>query len=125
MAELTKEIVVVYDKILVVPDKSDKKSGSGIIIAGSSDKKEVESGLVISTGKGYPVAGRMSDDLIDKIENRDGVVNTSFMALEVKSGDYITYIKDMAVSIMVDGKFYSVVPESGVVCIERDKLIGG
>ena len=51
-------------------------------------------------------------------------MTVKFMPLEVRNGDYVTYLKEMAVNIIVDGKNYSVVPERAIVCVERESLSG-
>lgn len=116
-----KQLEVIYDKILVRKDTKEKIAGGIILPEGTAKGDDVDGGLVIAVGKGYPIfgGGGVQDDFEPWKKTMSAM---SFVPMSVKVGDYVMFLKKMFVEVSVDGDKYMVGPEGGIAMIVREEL---
>ena len=52
----SKELIVVGDRVLILPDKGDDRTDTGLYLPqGVKEKEKIQAGTVVKTGPGYPV----------------------------------------------------------------------
>lgn len=85
---------VLSDRVLVEPEKIEKKTQSGIIIPDIAKEKPIK-GTVIQVGP-----GRKDEPMM------------------LKEGDKVLYVKYAGVEISVDGKEYLIMRESDIFAVE-------
>ena len=72
MHSKNKQILVVGDRVLIRPDKGEKKSKAGLYLPPSVvEKQEVFSGVVVEVGPGIPL-GNPEDNLDEPWSMSDG-----------------------------------------------------
>ncbi|MCX7661741.1 MAG: co-chaperone GroES family protein, partial [Candidatus Omnitrophica bacterium] len=53
---MSKELILVGDKVLILPDENQERTSSGLYLPqGVREKEEIHTGRVIKTGPGYPI----------------------------------------------------------------------
>jgi len=118
-----KQLIVVGDRVLVNPDESKEKTNFGLYLPqGIEEKQKVQSGLVIKTGPGYPLPDPIdsSDEPWDKNDRKD----KRYLPLQVEEGDFILFLRKSAIEIEFEKKKYLIVPQSAVLLIVREDILG-
>jgi len=118
-----KQLIVVGDRVLVNPDESKEKTNFGLYLPqGIEEKQKVQSGFVIKTGPGYALPDPIdsSDEPWDKNERKD----TRYLPLQVEEGDFILFLRKSAIEIEFEKKKYLIVPQSSILLIVRDDILG-
>jgi len=117
-----KEMVVVGDKALIIPDSDKDRTEHGLYLPPSvREKEKVQSGYIVKVGPGYPIP---NPNYIDQeswsTTPKDPV---KYIPLQAEEGDYAIFLKDQAIEIEYDGKKYLIVPQSAIlVLIRRNPL---
>ncbi|HUL44067.1 MAG TPA: co-chaperone GroES family protein [Bacteroidota bacterium] len=117
-----KEMVVVGDKVLIIPDSDKDRTEHGLYLPPSvREKEKVQSGYIIKVGPGYPVP---NPNYIDQeswsTTPKDPV---KYIPLQAEEGDYAIFLKDQAIEIEYDAKKYLIVPQGAIlVLIRRNPL---
>jgi chaperonin GroES len=83
------------------------------------DTQQVQTGLIVATGPGDPVADLGSlDDEPWKLEASD----RRSRAMQAKVGDHAIFFRKAAVEITFEDKKYLVVPQAAILVLVRDDL---
>ena len=113
-----KQLIVVGDRVLVVPDNDKDRTEHGLYLPpGVKEKEKVQSGYIIKVGPGYPVP---NPGYLDQ-ENwspapKDPV---KYIPLQAEEGDYAIFLKDQAVEIEYESQKYLIVPQSAILMMIR------
>lgn len=117
-----KKLVVVGPRVLISLDKSEGKTDSGLYLPPTvKEKEEVQGGLVVKTGPGYPVPDVTASDE-PWVNSGSG---TKYIPLQAQEGDYALFLKKEAVEIEFDGKKFLIVPHSAILAIARTEIVEG
>ena len=119
-----KQIMVVGDKVLIIPDTDKDRTEHGLYLPPSVKEKErVQSGYIFRVGPGYPVP---NPNFIDQeswsTSPKDPV---KYIPLQVEEGDYALFLRDQAIEIEYEAKKYLIAPQSALLMIIRRSPIGG
>ncbi|MBN2012135.1 co-chaperone GroES [candidate division KSB1 bacterium] len=115
-----KEILIIGDRLLVLPDTEDERTSSGLYLPqGVTEKEKVQTGYVVKTGPGYVVPHNEIPD--DDWHGRRN--EPTYIPLQVKKGDYAIFLRREAIEIEYEKKKYLIVPQSGVLAIVRERLL--
>lgn len=114
----SKQMVVVGDRVLVIPDTDKDRTEHGLYLPPSvKEKEKVHSGYVMKVGPGYPVP---NPNFIDQeswsTSPKDPV---KYIPLQVEEGDYALFLKDQSIEIEYDSKKYLIVPQSAILMVIR------
>jgi chaperonin GroES len=118
----TNQIIVVGDKLLVVPDGDRERTEHGLYLPPTvREKEKVWSGYIVKVGPGYPVP---NPSFIDQepwsTTPKDPV---KYIPLQAEEGDYAIFLKDQAIEIEYESKKYLIVPQSAVLLLIRRNII--
>lgn len=118
-----KNIVVVGDRVLIIPDSDRDRTEHGLYLPPSVREKErVQSGYIVKVGPGYPVP---NPNYIDQeswsTSPKDPV---KYIPLQAEEGDYAIFLRDQAIEIEVDGTKYLIVSQSAVLLLIRVDPMG-
>ncbi|HMD14516.1 MAG TPA: co-chaperone GroES family protein [Bacteroidota bacterium] len=119
-----KEIIVVGDKVLIIPDSDKDRTEHGLYLPPSvKEKEKIQSGYIFKVGPGYPIP---NPNYIDQeswsTTPKDPV---KYIPLQAEEGDYAIFLKDQAIEIEYDAKKYLIVPQSAImVLIRRNPMEG-
>ena len=119
-----KQMIVVGDRVLIIPDSDQDRTAHGLYLPPSVKEKErVQSGYIVKVGPGYPVP---NPNYIDQeswsTSPRDPV---KYIPLQAEDGDYAIFLRDQAIEIEYEEKKYLIVPQSAIMMIIRRNPMEG
>ena len=116
--EQPKKLIVVGDRVLVVPEEGEERTRVGLYLPQTAvDALAVQGGRIVATGPGNPVPEPTAlDDEPWKIGNREGV---RYVPMQARVGDYGLFFRKAAVEITFEGKKYLVVPQAAILVLVR------
>jgi co-chaperonin GroES (HSP10) len=110
-------MMVVGDRVLIRPMKSDEKTRSGLFLPpGVQEKEPLQSGYILKTGPGYPLPLLHDEDEPWKNDSSD----PKYLPLQAKPGDLAIYLQNNGFEIELNRQKYIVVPHSALLLIVRD-----
>ena len=117
---MQKELIVVRDRVFILPDDGEDRTDTGLYLPqGVKEKEKVQGGTVVMTGPGYPIPDPSALEVepwqIPKFENK-------YFPLQAKEGDYCIFLRNAGIEIEFQQKKYMVVPHSAILVILRSKL---
>jgi co-chaperonin GroES (HSP10) len=115
-----KQLLVVGDRVLITPEEGDDRTRVGLYLPPTAlDTQQVQSGLIVATGPGDPVADLGSlDDEPWKIGGNE----RRSRAMQARVGDHAIFFRKAAVEITFEDKKYLVVPQAAILVLVRDDL---
>lgn len=115
---MSKELIVIGDRVLVAPANESEKTTTGLYLPQGVKKKEiVQGGMVVKTGPGY---------LLNSLPDRDEwqcAQEPQYIPLQVQEGDYALFLRKDAIEIEYDGKDYLILPHNSILSVVRDPLL--
>ncbi|MFC2084499.1 co-chaperone GroES [Bacteroidota bacterium] len=116
----TSKIIVVGDRVLIKPTKGVDKSHGGLYLPPNViEKEKVQSGYVIKSGPGYPVASPVDEDEPWKDEDK----STKYIPLQARAGDLAIFLKKDAVEIELQKERLMIVQQSSILLLLREEDI--
>jgi len=114
-----KKLVVVGDRVLVVPEEGEERTRVGLYLPQTAvDALAVQGGRIVATGPGDPVPEPMAlEDEPWKIGTRDRV---KYIPMQARLGDYALFFRKAAVEITFEGRKYLVVPQPAILVLVRE-----
>ena len=119
MAEYNrKKMIVVGDKVLVIPDSDKERTETGLYLPSTvKEKEKVQSGYVVKVGPGFPVPNpHFIDQESWSTTPKDPV---KYIPLQVEEGDYVIFLRDQAIEIEYESKKYLIVAQSAILMVIR------
>ena len=112
------KLIVIGDRVLIQPAVATHKTKGGLLLpAGYQEKEEIQTGYIIKVGPGYPLPSS------DEGETwKPGDKEPSYLPLQVKVGDMAIFMLKNAVELKYDGIKYFIVPQNGILMVERDEF---
>jgi len=119
-----KQMIVVGDRVLIVPDSDRERTAHGLYLPPSVKEKErVQSGYIIKVGPGYPVP---NPNFIDQESwSTSPKEPVKYIPLQAEEGDYAIFLRDQAIEIEYDEKKYLIVAQSAIMMIIRPNPMEG
>lgn len=118
MPDPSKKLIVVGDRILVLPEEGEERTHVGLYLPPTAvEQMAVQGGRVLATGPGTPLAEPASlDEEPWKIRARDGA---RFVPMQARIGDYALFFRKAAVEITFEEQKYLVVPQAAILVLVR------
>lgn len=115
-----KQLLVVGDRVLIAAEDGDERTRVGLYLPATAiDSQQVQTGLIVATGPGDPVADISSlDDEPWKVDRREG----RSRGMQARVGDHAIFFRKAAVEISFEEKKYLVVPQAAILVLIRDDL---
>jgi co-chaperonin GroES (HSP10) len=112
-----RQLLVVGDRVLISPEEGEDRTRVGLYLPASAlDTQQVQSGVVVATGPGDPIADLGSlDDEPWKI----GVPERRPRGMQARVGDRAIFFRKAAVEITYEEKKYLVVPQAAILVLLR------
>lgn len=117
-----REIIVVGDRVLIVPDTEKDRSEHGLYLPPSvKEKEKVQSGYIMKVGPGFPVP---NPNYIDQESwSPSPKEPVKYIPLQAEEGDYALFLKEQAIEIEFEAKKYLIVPQTAVLVLIRRKIV--
>ena len=118
MDEYPKQLVVVGDRVLIVPEEGEERTRVGLYLPQTAvDGLAVQGGRIVATGPGNPVPEPTAlDDEPWRIGGGDGV---RYVPMQAHIGDYALFFRKASAEITFEGKKYLVVPQAAILVLVR------
>ncbi|MCM8781177.1 MAG: co-chaperone GroES family protein [Candidatus Omnitrophica bacterium] len=117
---MKKELIIVGDKVLILPDEGTDRTESGLYLPqGVKEKEKVQSGIVVKTGPGYIVPDPTALDIEPWQAPK---AQSKYIPLQAKEGDYCIFLRSSGVEIEYEQKKYVVVPHSAILVLLRNPI---
>ena len=115
-----KQLLVVGDRVLITPEDGDERTRVGLYLPATAiDAQQVQTGLIVATGPGTPVADLSTlDDEPWKIDAREG----RSRGMQARVGDHAIFFRKAAVEITFEERKFLVVPQAAILVLVRDDL---
>jgi chaperonin GroES len=119
MMKPRRNLIVVGDRVLIVPEEGEERTNVGLYLPPSAiDRQAVQSGRIVATGPGTPLPEPTQlDDEPWKISSSD----RRFVPMQAQIGDYALFFRKAAVEISYEDKRYLVVPQAAILVLLRSK----
>ena len=113
-----KEILVVGDRLLIVPDIGEDRSNSGLYLPKwAVEKESVQAGRIVEVGPGIPMPS--PGDIQDE-PWRDDKPYRNDNDMQARRGDYAIFLRKAAVEVKFEGEIFLIVPHAAILMLIRD-----
>ncbi len=114
-----KEIIVVGDRILIVPDLGQDRSDAGLYLPKwAVEKESIQGGRIVEVGPGLPMTP--PNDVEDEPwKAREAFEEQSHMQAQI--GDYALFLRKAAIEVKFEGDLYLIVPHAALLMLIRDE----
>ena len=121
MQSKNKQILIVGDRVLIRPDKGEKKSKAGLYLPPSDiEKQEILSGVVVEVGPGIPM-GNPEDQLDEPWSASDSSL-VKYIPTQAELGDVALFLNKASIEVKIENEDYLIVPQSAILILIRDDL---
>ena len=115
-----KQLLVVGDRVLITVEDGDDRTRVGLYLPATAiDAQQVQTGLIVATGPGTPIADLGS---LDEEPWRIDARESKNRGMQARVGDHAIFFRKAAVEISFEEKKYLVVPLAAILVLIRDDL---
>jgi co-chaperonin GroES (HSP10) len=115
-----KQLLVVGDRVLITVEDADDRTRVGLYLPATAiDAQQVQTGLIVATGPGTPIADLGS---LDEEPWRIDARESKNRGMQARVGDHAIFFRKAAVEISFEEKKYLVVPQAAILVLIRDDL---
>jgi chaperonin GroES len=112
-----KKLIVIGDRVLIRPSKSNERTDSGLYLPpGVQEKEKVQQGYVVKTGPGYAIPMPVEEE---SWKSNDEQVK--YIPLQAKEGDLAVFLMSGATEVQYENEKYYIVPQSAILMLEREE----
>ncbi len=112
-----KKLVVVGDRVLVVPQEGEDRTRVGLLLPQSAvDKMEVQSGRIVEVGPGTPV---QAPSEFGEEPWKLHEAKTTYVPMEAEVGDMALFLRNASVEIEFEETPYLIVPHAAILLLVR------
>lgn len=115
-----KELIVVGDRLLIIPDAGEDRSNAGLYLPKwAVEKESIQSGRIVELGTGTPMAN--PHDIEDEPWKQDSDIREN--PVQAQIGDVAIFLRKAAVDISVENEKYLIVPHAAVLLLIRSTMM--
>ncbi len=115
-----KQLLVVGDRVLITVEDGDDRTRVGLYLPATAiDSQQVQTGLIVATGPGTPIADLGS---LDEEPWRIDARESKNRGMQARVGDHAIFFRKAAVEISFEETKYLVVPQAAILVLIRDDL---
>jgi co-chaperonin GroES (HSP10) len=115
---MPKELIVVGDRVLILPDEDQDRTDTGLYLPqGVKEKEKVQSGRIVKTGPGYPI---VDPNILGAEPWQAHKSENKYFPLQAKEGDHCIFLKNDGIEIEFEKKKYIIVPHSAILALLRN-----
>ena len=115
-----KQLLVVGDRVLITVEDGDDRTRVGLYLPATAiDAQQVQTGLIVATGPGTPIADLGS---LDEEPWRIDARESKNRGMQARVGDHAIFFRKAAVEISFEENKYLVVPQAAILVLIRVDL---
>jgi chaperonin GroES len=119
MKKGNRDIIVVGDRVLIVPDLGEDRTNVGLYLPKwALEKESIQAGTIVEIGPGIPMAAPTD---MDEESWRPKNSAAPHVALQAKLGDYAIFLRKAAVELKLDGDTFLIVPQAALLVLIRER----
>jgi co-chaperonin GroES (HSP10) len=112
------KFLMIGDKVLVKPRHLQSRTSSGLYMPPTVQQGEkLQSGYIIKTGPGYPLASHTDESEVWKKKEE----KVHYLPLQAHEGDLAVYLQHMAHEVNFNNEPYMIIPHSAILMLIRDE----
>ena len=112
-----KKLIVIGDRLLIKPTKSNEQTASGLYLPpGVQEKEKVQQGYIIKAGPGYAIPMPVEEEPWKSDDEK-----VKYVPLQAKEGDLAIFLLSGATEVMYENEKYFIVPQGAVLMLEREE----
>ncbi len=112
-----KELIVVGDRLLIVPDLGEDRSNTGLYLPKwAVERESVQGGHIIEVGPGVPLP---QPNEVEEEPWKQSAQEQTEQPRQAQIGDYAIFLRKAAVEIKFDGDTYLIVPHAALLLLVR------
>ena len=113
-----KKLIVIGDRLLIKPLKSDQKTASKVIPpSGVQEKEKVQQGYVIKSGPGYAIPMPVENEPLEN-RRRAGKIYPP----RAQRRDLAIFLLSGATEVMYENEKYFIVPQSAILMRREEDI---
>lgn len=112
-----RKLIMAGDKVLVRPSDGQQKTRSGLYLPPTvTEKEDIQQGVVIKVGPGFPIPAASDEDEPWKEKKED----VKYVPLQVRENDQILFLRRNGFDVEIDGEKYLIIPHSAILLMVRE-----
>ena len=112
------KFIIIGDRVLVKPREMETHTKSGLVLPATvKEKEEIQSGYIIKTGPGYPVASQDIDE-----PWKESPSEPKYIGMQAKDGDLAIFLKNTTHEIEFENEKFLIVPHAAILLLIRDNI---
>jgi chaperonin GroES len=118
MKKHNKEILVLGDRVLVVPDVGEDRTNVGLYLPKwAVEKESVQGGRIVDVGPGIPMSTPSDIEQEPWKENNRQI---NYLPIQARVGDYVIFLRKGAIEIKIDDETFLVLPQAAILVVMRE-----
>lgn len=113
-----KQLLVVGDRVLIAPTKTENTTRVGLYLPpGVVEKEDVRAGTIVAVGPGQPLPPPQEEQESWK----EGFQRPRFLPMQVRIGDTALFFRKAAIEITFEDEPFLVVPYGAILVLVRNE----
>ncbi|MDZ7314605.1 MAG: co-chaperone GroES family protein [candidate division KSB1 bacterium] len=118
MKKGNKELIVVGDRILIVPDVGEERSNTGLYLPKwALERESIQAGRIVEIGSGPALT---PPDIIEDEPWKEPPPPPEPPPHQARVGDYALFLRKAAIEVKFEGDLYLIVPQAALLLLVRD-----
>lgn len=114
-----KELFVVGDRVLVVPDVGEERSNTGLYLPKwAVEKESVQGGRIVEVGSDVSMPDPTD---IEEEPWKKSFSQEEKAEIEAKVGDYVLFLRKASIELKIDRDIYLIVPYNALLIVIRNQ----
>ncbi len=120
---MSRELIIIGDRVLIKPDNKKEMTNSGLYLPqGTYEKEKVHSGKIIKVGPGMPVPDPQDSGSEPWKDTQDNV-SRQYFPLQARVSDRAIFMRGSAIEIEYENVEYIIVPQAAILALIRDDML--